>query len=130
MSEITCSPLGLDTIDILEESLNKDPYHQGTTVGFFQKEGTGCNVYSDERGPIVVVRGSNVLRLDVQFLDNNDTKRNMKVLLSEFPRVVEAAKAQNFHEVLFNTNNPVLKAFCIKRLGMHEVEGDELRVIL
>jgi hypothetical protein len=108
----------------LADSLAKDVHHQGTTVAFFQQEGTMSRVFSDEQGPICVARCSKSLRIDIQFLDNEDRKRNAKVLAAGIEGVTAAAKAAGYSELVFTTSNPKLAAFCEHAFG-YEVVPDK-----
>lgn len=114
---------------LLEVSLAKDEFHKTTTVDFFHQPGTVTKVYEDEKGTVLFVRGSNVLRLDIEFVNNLDARRNMKVMLEGFPKLVEMAKANGYAEVAFQSDSSILKLFCIKRLGFYESHGELRRII-
>jgi len=115
--------------ELLELSLAKDENHQGTDVEFFKQPGTLCKVYEDEIGPICFVRGTKALRLDIQYVSNSDRKRNMKAMLEGFDKLAAKAKENGFTEIVFNTSNDLLRAFCIRRFGFEESQG-ELRKFL
>jgi hypothetical protein len=114
---------------ILAESLAADTFHQGTNVDFFYDQRSICNVYEDDDGPVMVVRGTKALRLDIQYLDNNDAKRNMRIMLDGFDDLAHKARESGFTEIVFNTNSPLLAQFCKKRFGFVESAG-ELRRFL
>jgi len=116
-------------LELLELSLAKDEHHQGTEVKFFTNPGSICKVYEDELGPICFVRGTKALRLDIQYVSNLDKKRNMKAMLEGFDKLAAKAKENGFTEIVFNTNNDLLRAFCTKRFGFEESQG-ELRKFL
>lgn len=116
---IQASDLPLVTI-----ALAKDPNHSGTEPEFFVEPGTVCKVYEDEKGPILFARGAKALRLDIQYVDNNDTRRNMTAMLEGFDRLAAKAAENGFTEVIFNTNNPLLRRFCIKRFGFVDSCGE------
>lgn len=111
-------------LPILAKSLQGDQFHVGTDVDFFTAPGSVCKVYEDEQGPVCFVRGTKALRLDIQYLDNNDRKRNMKVMLEGFGKLAQMAKDNGFTEIVFQTNNDLLKKFCIKAFGFYEYEGE------
>lgn len=115
---------------LLELSLSKDEHHTGTTPEFFTEPGTMTKVYEDVHGPVLFVRGSPVLRLDIQFVSNDDGRRNIKTMLEGLPPLAQKARENGFRELVFNTSSPLLKAFCMKRLGFQETVGDELRLLL
>lgn len=119
---------------LLSSSLILDEYHKNTPTDFFYEEGTMCNVYEDENGPICFVRGKpvvhdnvGILQLDIQYLDNKDARRNMKAMLEGFPPLAEKAKENGFAGFFFISSAPLLRKFCIKRLGF-EPFGDEYLV--
>jgi hypothetical protein len=114
-------------IPLLAVSLAQDEHHKGTEPEFFTAPGTVTKVYEDEQGTICFVRGTKALRLDIQYVDNDDVKRNMKAMLEGFDKLVEKAKANGFTEICFSTNSNVLKRFCEKYFGFEAVEGNELR---
>lgn len=114
---------------VLEESLKKDDFHKETTADFFYDTRVVTNVYEDEMSPIMFVRGSKALRMDIQFLDNKDNKRNAKALLALGSRIIEQARNAGFNEMIFNTTNKNLANFCKTYFGFVESEG-ELRKFL
>jgi len=121
---------------LLATSLEEDEFHQGTGLEFFLEEGTVCSVYEDENGPILFVRGKPIIhenivmiQLDIQYLNNKDGKRNMRAMVEGFPELIEKAKENGFTGFFFVSNVPLLRKFCVKRLGFEEY-GDELLVKL
>ena len=116
----------LETRDLplLALSLAKDEIHKGTEPEFFTQPGTVCKVYEDEIGPICFVRGTKALRLDIQYVSNDDTKRNMKAMLGGFDKLADKARENGFTEIVFQSNSPLLKKFCIKAFGFYEYEGE------
>lgn len=125
---ITDRFIATDDIDLLELSLATDEYHSETKVEFFTEPGTVCKVFEDDKGIICFVKGSPVLRLDIQWLNNSD-RRNAKVMMECFPALAAKAKESGYKEIMFSSNVELLRSFCIKRLGF-VASGDELRKIL
>lgn len=113
-------------ITLLELSLAKDEHHKETEPSFFYQPGTVCKIYEDEFGPILYARGAAALRLDLQYVDNSDVKRNMKAMLGGFDALEKKAKENGFHEIIFTSNSPLMRRFCCKRFGFLE-SGNELR---
>jgi hypothetical protein len=118
---------------LLSESLTRDEFHQGTGLDFFLEEGTVCSVYEDEDGPILFVRGKpiifstlKIIRLDIQYLNNKDAKRNMRAMLEGLPDLADKAKSNGFNAFYFFSNVPLLRKFCVKRLGFTEYDNDIL----
>lgn len=116
--------------NLLDLSLSTDEHHTTTKPEFFIEPGTLCKVYEESGSPVLFVRGSPELRLDIQFISNLDARRNMRVMLEGLPPLAQKAKDNGFKSILFNTSSPLLKAFCIKRFGFESVEGDSLRKVL
>lgn len=116
--------LALEDYSLLELSLSRDEHHKDTKPEFFSQLGTVCKVYEDEQGPICFVRGARALRLDIQYVDNNDRRRNMAAMLGGFGELANKARENGFTEIIFQSNNPMLKAFCKKRLGFIESDGE------
>jgi hypothetical protein len=96
---------------LLEHSLKADEHHAATPVEFFKVPGTIAQVWEDESGTICFTRCAKSLRIDIQFLDNEDRQRNAK-FLAECEGVAAAAKAAGYNELVFTTNNPKLAAYC------------------
>jgi len=114
---------------LLEMSLARDEHHQGTPPEFFTQYGTVCKVFEDKQGPILFVRGAKVLRLDIQFVSNEDRRRNVRAMVTGFDDLAKKAKENGFTEIIFNSNNETLRKLCIRRFGF--VEGqNELRKYL
>jgi len=124
---ITSRFINPDDYPLLKESLAADEYHRNTPLDFFIEANTVCSVFSDEAGPVLFVRGHPLfntedtswymVRLDIQFLNNRDAKRNMRVMLEGFPILEARAKENGFRGFLFESIVPLLRKFCIKRLG-------------
>lgn len=114
---------------IINESLETDEYHKDTSTDFFYDKSAVCKVYEDENGPIMYVKGTKAIRLDIQFVSNNDFRRNRKALLDGFDRFVENAKAAGFSELIFCSNSPLLKDFCKKNFGFKESSGEMRKFI-
>jgi hypothetical protein len=111
-------------LPLLELSLELDEYHTTTQTEFFMEPGTLTKVYEDENGPGIFVKGSPVLRLDLQFVDNKDNRRNLKIMMAGFPPLMQKAREMGYKEISFQSDVPVLKAFCTKHFGFVESSGE------
>jgi len=96
---------------LIESALAGDTFHPGVSSGVFYAPGTVANVYSDESGPIMFVRGCKSLRIDICFVDNADHVRNKAAIVDGFFRLVGQAKAAGFSEITTSTNGPGLLRF-------------------
>jgi hypothetical protein len=123
--------------ETLLKSLAQDEFHKNTVPEFFVEPETITLVYSDEKGIVLFLRGKGIeedgkrlLRLDIQFLDNFDGKRNLKVMLDGFPKLAKQAKDNKFSEIHFDSNVELMRRFCIKRLGFVEGIDDNLVYVI
>ena len=127
---ITSRYLEHEDRQMLADSLSQDEYHKDTTnAEFFYDPRSVANVYEDESGPVFVIKGSPVLRFDIQFLNNKDFRRNRKALMAAFEHFAQTAKENGFTEFAFQSDSPLLIAFCKKHFGFFESNG-ELRRLL
>ena len=115
---------------LLADSLKDDQYHQKTTPEFFYAPGSFCKVYEDSEGPVMFVRGTKAIRLDIQFVNNRDFERNRKTMVEEFSAFADSCRQAGFTEIVFNTTSPLLRRFCKQTLKFVDVEGNELRFFL
>ena len=86
----------------------------------FYEEGTVTSVFEDEQGIVLFIRGkvlNGAIVMDVQYLNNSNVKRNMRTMLEGFPIIEARAKANGFSGFIFESRVPLLRKFCIKRLG-------------
>lgn len=111
-------------LPLLELSLAKDEHHVGTQPEFFTQIGTIAKVYEDEKGPILFVRGAKALRLDIQYVSNDDTERNKAAMMQGFDGLVRKARENGFSEVIFSTNSRALAIFCKRHFGFYEEKGE------
>lgn len=135
---ITSRRLQAEDYDLLASSLAKDEYHITTDPMFFVEPDTITLVYEDKTGPVMFVRGkgiaredgTNTLQLDIQFCNNYDGRRNIRTMLEGFPPLIEKARANHFVEVQFDSSAPLLRKFCVERLGFIESTGQTLRYVV
>lgn len=110
--------------NLLEVSLSKDEHHTTTRPEFFTEPGTVTKVYEDQQGPIMFVRGTPALRLDIQYVDNDDFERNKAAMIEGFPAFVERARVNGWKELIFNTQSRALRIFCKRQFGFKESQGE------
>jgi hypothetical protein len=126
---ITVRSLTAEDLPLLAQSLSNDSTHVGTTPEFFTQVGSLCNVYEDETGTVMFARASKALRLDLQYVDNADVQRNTKAVLEGFDGLAAKAKANGFSEIVFTTQNPALRAFCVEHFGFADCDGEMRKFI-
>lgn len=116
-------------LPLLELSLSQDKFHTETTPDFFLQPGTLTKVYEDSYGPVLFARASAALRIDIQYVSNEDIERNKEVMLQEFPKLAARAKENGYSEIIFNSHSRALKIFVRRYFGFHE-SADEMRLTL
>lgn len=116
-------------LPLLELSLSQDEHHQGTDPSFFQQPNTITKVYEDTAGPVLFARASVALRIDIQYVSNEDVERNKAVMLEEFPKLAAKAKENGYSEIIFNSKSRALKIF-VKRYFHFEESAGEMRLLL
>jgi hypothetical protein len=116
-------------LPLLELSLSQDEHHKTTTPEFFQTPGTITKVYEDSHGPVLFARASVALRLDIQYVSNEDVERNKAVMLDGFPKLVAKAKENGYSEIIFNSQSRALRLF-VRRYFKFEESAGEMRLIL
>jgi hypothetical protein len=124
MVMVTDRALTSDDLGYLEASLAKDEHHHETPVTFFTQPGTITKVYEDEKGTVAFARAAKSLRIDVQFCDNADKRRNAAVLIEGLKSLGPMAKSNGFTEVVFTTNVEQLANFGRDALG-YEIVPDQ-----
>jgi hypothetical protein len=113
---------------ILEQSIAKDAWHSETTkADFFYDKRAVVTVFEDE-APIMFVKGSTVLRLDIQFCDNEDYRSNAAAL-QELSKVIETSKAAGFSEIVFQSSSELLRKYCVKHFRFEPIEGELVRYL-
>lgn len=126
---ITDRLMGDSDLPLLDLSLSQDEHHKETDPSFFQQPGTITKVYEDELGPVLFARASQALRIDIQYVNNEDFERNKAVMLDGFPRLAARAKENGYSEIIFNSKSRALKLF-VKRYFHFEGSADEMRLVL
>jgi hypothetical protein len=112
----------------LEQSISNDSYHKDTTgASFFYDKRALCHVYENNK-PVMFVKGSPILRLDIQFAHNDDKFNNVEAL-QKLSEILETAKSSGFLELVFCTSSDSLKNFCVKHFGFVTVEGELRRYL-
>ena len=116
----------------VEESLARDKFHPNTKADvFFPKQADGnpdprfvTNIYEDAEGPLMVVRGSRALRIELIFIDNAEFARNKEALIAGWQAMIEGAKRAGFTEIVASTNSPMLRRFAKRAFGFVETNVD------
>lgn len=106
--------------ELLNRAARSDPYHsQAGLTGEHWMEGS--IFYEDEKGPVVALKTTNVVRTDIQFL-TQDKMRNGAALLEGFWKYIEILQKRGVKEVIFNTESPDVAHFFQKRFRFRELK--------
>jgi hypothetical protein len=116
----------------VEAALSVDSFHPTTTSDFIlptQPDGTPdvryvTTCYSDAAGPVLYVRQTKALRIDMVFTDNKDSRRNAEAMLFGWQALVQNARDSGFTEILTSTNSHELMKFGKDVFGFQEVQVD------
>lgn len=115
--------------EALQYSLAMDEHHNDTPLEFFLEQGTVTSVYEDKNGPAMYVRGKPlmlhvgedtsvmVLRLDIQYVSNDDGLRNARIMKKGFAELETKALANGFRVIVFESNVEALRSYAIRVLG-------------
>jgi hypothetical protein len=114
-------------LPVLQSSLETSQFHKDTKIEFFTDPKIVSKVYEDETSPILILRCAKSLRLDIEFLNDNDIQRNREAMITGLPKLIEQAKHSGYTELVFNSSNPLLTKFANKKLGFTVVTDSVLR---
>jgi len=121
---ITSRKIDLNDRESIDEALARDAFHPTTKSEAFYEPNTFTNVYEDEGGPIMLVRASRSLRIDMMFFSNEDSERNRAAMLAGWDALIAGAKKSGFSEITTSSNSPALVAFGCRVLGFEKVQTE------
>lgn len=111
--------------EILQNWISRDRFHRKTfSPDMFilpapedgkPARATSC-MFADRRGPVMFVRFTSVMRVQVQF-DPGERLRTAGIMLPAFEWVVAHAEQSMFSQVVARLDDKELRAFCRQRLG-------------
>lgn len=124
---ISTRSLTVEDRPILEAALAKDTFHPGVSPDIFYDPATVTNVYSDDLGPVLMVRGFKSLHIDLLCMDNLAVERNRAVMQAEFKTIVANARSAGFKTITTSVNGPHLLRFVCRTeeqggLGFERIE--------
>jgi hypothetical protein len=102
----------------VEKCVAGEPTHTANTWDWYNQPGTKSVVVEDEAGPILVAKFTPVLRMDTDF-SATSPDRIKTAIVGGLADMEKQARAQGFHEIVFESRSPGLIAFC-KKLGYVE----------
>ncbi len=107
---------------LLDAAALADPYHKAAGLTGEHWAGEDSIFYEDEIGPVVALKTTNVVRVDVQFL-TQDHERNGKALLEGFYVYAQILQQRGVKEIIFNTESPEVAHFFTKRFLFRPVSA-------
>ena len=96
---------------LIESWIRAEPDHANNTFEFYGQPGAKTVIYEDEEGPVVAVRYSSALRIDMEFANIANRERIRAVMTGEIPGVFQQAKQQGFSEIVFTSVSQKLIGF-------------------
>jgi hypothetical protein len=116
--------------ETLAKSLAADEYHKTTSLEFFTDPDAVCILYLDDGEPVLYARGQalgigdkKVIRLDLQYCNNNDVRKNLRTMMLGFPPLADSARENGFDAIVFQSDVSILRDFCMRRLGFQKTES-------
>lgn len=111
--------------ELLATSLAHDQFHPDVQADVFYEEDTIANLYSDDDGPVLFLRGSRSLRIDMCFVNNAASTRNVAAMVAGFETLVVGAKAAGFKEIVTSSNSPALVQFGIDNFEFERMQTEK-----
>jgi len=114
---------------------NADEFHRwSTNADFWVNTKENANpcieryvLLDSDNKPVFFFRLTRAARVDIQFApgrSRRDLLRNRNSLMCGFSWLKWIAQKSNIGQLIFQTSNPPLRAFCEKYLGFHASEGE------
>jgi hypothetical protein len=100
--------------ELLDAAARSDPFHLAAGLTGQHWAGKDTLFYEDELGPVVALKTTNVVRVDVQFL-TQEKARNARALVAGFYSYVGILQKRGVKELVFNTESPDVAEFFQKR---------------
>jgi len=108
--------------ELLNAAAKADPYHVAAGLTGEHWAGKDSIFYEDESGPVVALKTTNIVRVDVQFL-TQDRARNANALVAGFYAYVGILQKRGVKEIVFNTESPEVALFFTKRFHFRPVSN-------
>jgi hypothetical protein len=115
--------------------VSADPWHATTTKPDFflsKEKGIESYVLEDETGPVFFFRMMRVVRLDIQFMpeaEDAEHERTRDGLIEGVNWLTAALAIGGVHQIMFQSENPLLIRSAEKRLGFTRSPHELVREI-
>lgn len=110
----------------IQDAMDKNTWHPGQRAESYMVNGVTF-VYGDEK-PVTFLNYEKILRVRVQWTDEQDREQNKAALIQMVEDAVHLARENGYGEIIFQTDNPALAEFCGK-LGFEESRGEYRREV-
>ncbi len=107
---------------LLDAAALADRYHAAAGLTGEHWAGDDSILYEDGNGPVVALKTTNVVRVDIQFL-TEDKERNGNALVAGFYAYVGILQKRGIKEIVFNTESPEVAHFFTKRFHFRPVSA-------
>lgn len=110
-----------DHTPLLEEWIAADPDHAGrvdAAAWLASANGVQNLLCVDRAGPLLFLRCSNALRLDIQFSPGSE-RRTARTLRTGLPWLAGEFRKQGYRELIYESRSPRLVRF-LERIGFRE----------
>ena len=120
--------MAVEDKDALQTAMDKNTWHPGQQAESYMVNGVTF-VYGDEPlKPVTFLNYEKILRVRVQWSDEQDRDGNKEALVQMVEDAVKLARDNGYGEVIFQTDNPALAKYAV-RLGFEESRGEYRREV-
>ncbi len=119
-------PMVVEDRDALQAAMDFNSWHPGQVAESYMVNGVTF-VYGNER-PVTFLNYEKILRVRVQWVDENDKDSNKEALIQMVKDAVKLARENGYGEIIFQTVNEALGNLS-KKLGFEESRGEYRREV-
>lgn len=118
-------PMVVEDRDTLQTAMDKNTWHPGQKAESYMVNGVNI-VYGDK--PVTFLNYEKILRVRVQWCDEQDRAGNKEALIQMVEDAVKLARDNGYGEIIFQTDNLALAKYAGK-LGFEESRGEYRREV-
>lgn len=108
--------------ETLQAAMDANTWHPGQRAESYMTNGVTF-VYGEK--PVTFLNYEKILRVRVQWVDEQDRERNKEALVKMVEDAVTLARENGYGEIIFDTQNEALARYC-EKLGFKKVVGHTL----
>lgn len=118
-------PMVVEDREALQAAMDKNHWHPDQKAESYMAKGENF-VYGEP--PVTFLNYEKILRVRVQWSDEQDRDGNKEALVQMVEDAVKLARDNGYGEIIFQTANPALAKYCGK-LGFEESLGEYRREV-